>query len=109
MTQVESAQIRLLSEKIDEQNEKIEHKNDQLTAMKFVVDRIEAALLGDKFNEHGGVIKRLESVEQKQDEMHDLLSKYKWTWKTVLTIAVSISGIFAFIYYATSIIKNLIK
>lgn len=71
MTNIENAQIKALGEKVENQNEDI-------SVIKSSIERIETALLGDKFNEDGGIIKRVKHIENWKEAVQFSLSKSKY-------------------------------
>jgi len=88
MTSIENENIRLLTEKINEQNDKI--------------DRIEAALLGDKFNQEHGLINRVKVVEdwKASEEIKNVKERtYQWI------IGAGVIGLIELLYKMPSIIS----
>jgi len=88
MTSIENENIRLLTEKINEQNDKI--------------DRIEAALLGDKFNQEHGLINRVKAVEdwKASEEIKNVKERtYQWI------IGAAVIGLIELLYKMPSIIS----
>lgn len=72
MTNIENAQIKALGDKV-------ENQNGDISEIKSSIERIETALLGDKFNEDGGIIKRVKVIEIWKEEVHVSLSKTKFS------------------------------
>jgi hypothetical protein len=95
MTNIENENIRQLSAKIESQKE--------------TIDRIEEALLGNKFNKDGGLIQRIDMIETKQDDVDKLLSKYQYKWAGIVWVVMFLSGLLAIGYYIAQIIKDIVK
>lgn len=112
MTNIENAQIKELSAKIEAQNIRLEAQslrleqhNVHVTEMKTTLDNIQVALLGSSITEDGGLVKRLKSVETDVKSFNILKSK----WLGIVWFIVTGAGALGLIYYAVSIWKNLTK
>lgn len=64
------------------------------------VEEIRRAILGDEFNTKGGYKPRLESLEQRVDNVEDFITKWKW----VLVGAIGLGG-----YGSLTFVQQLIQ
>jgi hypothetical protein len=71
-------------------------KKDDIESIRLSVQRIEEALLGDKFHPDGGLINRLEKIEKKQ----------RTTDRKIITYTALVSG---FVSGAGFVLKLIFK
>lgn len=116
MTQIENKQIEHLSQQIELQNIRLEALNTRseknnvhYDEMKASLSIIESALLGNTISKDGGLVKRIETVENSVDILTKLLAGYKSKWLGVVWIASVVLGSIGFLYYISSIWKNIFK
>ena len=112
MTNIENAQIKELSSKIEAQNVRLEAQNIRLeqtnlhvTEMKTVLDSIDTALRGSSITEDGGMVKRLQLLEIDVKAFNIIKSK----WLGIVWLIVVAGGTLGILYYGTSIWKILFK
>jgi hypothetical protein len=116
MTNIENAQIKELSQKIENQtirleaqNTRLEHYNNHAEEMKGTLDNIQMALLGNPISKDGGLVKRIEDVETGLTGITKILAEYKSKWMGIVWVIVVAGGALGLVYYATSIWKNFFK
>jgi len=78
MTAIENAQIKELTDKINEQNSSIKEIKD--------------ALLGNEYNEDGGLLKRFSVLETKVTRLENTHNKLLWTGSILVGLGVVIEA-----------------
>lgn len=100
MTNIENAQIKELSEKIDELKEGHEKFSKDIVAIK-------EALLGGEYNANGGIVKRLEAIEEWKELVKLRQFKQETTWDMIKSWGAFIGAIAAILYeIITAFIKK---
>ena len=110
MTNIENAQIKELTSKIESQSIRLEaqilrqeQNNVHVQEMGTTLKEIQHALLGSPITDDGGMVKRLKLLEETVEVFKVIKSK----WLGIIWFILAISGTFALVYYATAIYKNI--